>query len=98
VNLQDFGESQSRSWFQQILEWSRKKISFEDNIDCIIIEANIATSETIVDHPLGRVPKGIIPVLRWPCNISELSWTREPTNSRLFIKARVAGRMALLIY
>jgi hypothetical protein len=98
VRLFDFGEQQPRAWFQQILDWSRNKVSVEENLDCVIISVNIATSETIVDHPLGRVPKGIIPVLRWPNNISELSWTREPTDTRLFLSQRVAGQMTLLIF
>lgn len=98
MKLFDFGDDKSRAWFQQILEWSRKKVTFDDNIDCVTLSAYIATSETIVDHPLGRVPKGIIPVLQYPNNISELSWTREPTNSRLYLKQRVAGKITLLIY
>lgn len=98
MKLLDYGDQQSRSWFQQILEWSRGKVSFEENLDCVIINVNIATSETVVDHPLGRVPKGIIPVLRWPNNISELSWTREPTDTRLFLSQRVSGPMTLLIF
>ena len=98
MKLFDFGENQNRSWFQQILEWSRKKISVEDNLDCVILTVQIATTETIVDHTLGRVPKGIIPVLQWPNNISELSWTKEPTSTRLFLKQRVAGTMTLLMY
>jgi hypothetical protein len=98
MKLYDYGDNQNRSWFQQILEWSRKKITFEDNIDCVIISVEIATSETIVDHPLGRVPRGIIPVLQYPNNISELSWTRAPTNSRLFLTQRVAGPVSLLIF
>lgn len=98
MRLQDYGEQQPRSWFQQLLDWSRNRVSFEENLDCVIIDVNIATSETIVDHPLGRVPKGIIPVLRYPNNISEISWTREPTDTRLFLSQRVAGRMTLLIF
>jgi hypothetical protein len=98
MKLFDFGDGQNRSWFQQILEWSRKKISFEDNLDCVILTVKIATSETIVDHPLGRVPKGIIPILQYPNNISELSWTKAPTNSRLFLSQRIEGTITLLIF
>lgn len=98
MKLIDYGEKESRSWFQQVLEWSRKKITFEDNLDCVTLSAYVGTSETIVDHALGRTPKGIIPVLAYPNNISELSWTREPSAQRLYIKQRVAGNMTLLIF
>jgi hypothetical protein len=98
MKLTDFGSDQSRSWFQQILEWSRKKISIEDNLDCVIISVNVGTTETIVDHPLGRVPRGIVPILQWPNSIYEIGWTREPTNARLFIKSRVAARLTLLLF
>ena len=101
MRLLEFGTEQSRSWFQQLLDWSRNKVSFEENLDCVIIDVNIATSETIVDHPLGRVPKGIIPLLRWPNNTSELSWSdpeKPPTDTRLFLKQRVAGKVTLLIF
>lgn len=98
MKLRDFGEDQNRSWFQQILEWSRKKISVEDNIDCVILSVSIGTSETIVDHPLGRIPKGIINVLSYPNNTSEMTWTRAPEQSRLFIQARTAGTYTLLLF
>jgi hypothetical protein len=98
LKLFDYGDDQNRSWFQQILEWSRKKISIEDNLDCIILSVNVATTETVVDHTLGRVPRGIIPILQYPNNITEMSWTQEPTNQKLFIKQRVAGKITLLIF
>lgn len=98
MKLVDYGSEASRSWFQQVLEWSKKKITFDDNIDCVFISAYVGTTETIVDHALGRTPKGIIPVLAYPNNTSELSWTQAPTPSRLYIKQRVAGNTTLMIF
>ena len=98
MRLFDLGDKEPRAWYQQLLEWSRKKITFDNNIDCVFLAVNISTSETVIDHPLGRVPKGIIPVLQYPNNISELSWTKEPSNTRLYLKQRVSGKMTLLIF
>lgn len=98
MKLFDIGDDQPRAWFQQLLEWSRKKITFDDNIDCVFLTVNISTSETVIEHSLGRVPKGIIPVAQYPNNITELSWTREPTNRNLYLKQRISGAMTLLIF
>lgn len=98
MKLKDYGETPDRSFFQSILEWSRKKVGIDDNLDCVTIETYLGTSETIVDHPLGRVPKGIISILSFPNNTTELTWDKAPTNSRLFIHARTAGKYSLLIY
>jgi hypothetical protein len=98
MKLLDLGDQATRPWFTQILEWSRKKITFDDNIDCVFLTVNISTSETVIEHTLGRVPKGIIPIAQYPNNISELSWSREPTNQKLHLKQRVSGTMTLMIF
>lgn len=99
MKLIDFGEdTPPRAWYTALIEWSRKKISFDDNIDCVILKVNIATNETAVDHPLGRVPKGIIPILQFPGSVYEMDMTRASTNTQVFIKMRVAGTVNLLIF
>jgi hypothetical protein len=99
VKLREYGDQENRSWFQQILEWSRNKLSFEDNLDCVIITASIATSETIVGHTLGRVPKGVIPILQWPNNTSVLTWgSKPPDDTKLYLKQSVDGKITLLVF
>lgn len=97
MKLQDFGPDAPRSWFQQILEWSRKKITFEDNLDCVFLKAYIGTSSTEVGHPLGRTPRYIIEVAAYPNGTAGISFTSEPTNQKLFLSRSTAGECTLLI-
>jgi hypothetical protein len=98
MKLLDFGQGlPDRTWFQRILEWSRKKISFEDNIDCAFITANVGTGETEVGHPLGRAPKYLIEVAAYPNGTAGISFTKEPDNKRVFIKRGTAGQATFLL-
>ncbi len=97
MKLRDFGSDAYRSWFQQILEWSRKKITFEDNIDCVFVEAHLFTTETVIDHPLGRIPKYILEVASFPSGTSGISFTRAPSIDKLYLTRTSAGPCVLLL-
>lgn len=99
MKIMDFGEdTPPRAWYTALIEWSRKKISFDDNIDCVTLNAYVATSETPIGHPLGRVPKGIIPILQFPGSVYEMDMTKASTNTQIYLKSRVAGTVNLLIF
>jgi hypothetical protein len=97
MKLFDFGESESRSWFRQILEFSRKRVSFEDNIDCVLVTATVDTVETQIGHSLGRAPKFIIEVASYPNGTAGISWTKAPEADKIFIKRATAGSCTLLL-
>lgn len=99
--LQDFGKLQNNitdSWFQQILGWSRGKVSIEDNLDIKIMKAYIKTSETEIQHTLGRAPRGIIPVAIYPLGSANLNWTRAPTSDRLYLSRASAGECYFILF
>ena len=87
MKLRDYGELQPREWFQQLLQWSRKKITFEENMDGIELLAYLNTSETEIGHALGRMPKSITPVAKFPYGVAAISFTRAPTIDKLFMKS-----------
>jgi hypothetical protein len=97
MRLRDFGLEAPREWFQQILEWSRKKITFEDNIDCLFIKANIDLNETIVGHQLGRVPRYILEISSWPNSAVGITLTKPPTSEKIFLRRASAGETTLLL-
>ena len=97
MKLRDFGETAARDWFQQILEWSRKKIAFEDNIDCIFVTANVGTSQTEIGHALGRVPKYILEVASYPNGTAGISFTKAPEVDKIFITRASSGVCTLLL-
>ncbi len=97
MKLRDIGDSALREWFNQILEWSRKKITFDDNIDCVFVTANIGTSQTEVGHSLGRTPKYIIEVASYPNGTAGISFTKAPEPSKIFVKRATAGECTLLL-
>jgi len=98
VKLENFiGSTPDTSWFQRLLEMTRKKITFDDNIDCIFLTANIGTAETEVGHTLGRTPRYIIEVAAYPYGTAGISFTKEPTNQKLYLSRAVAGSCTLLL-
>jgi len=97
MNLVDYGENAPRSWFQQVLQWSRKKITFDDNIDCQILTVNIGVAETEVGHSLGRVPRYVIPVASYPNGTAEINFTKPSDLNRLFLKRSTAGVCTLIL-
>lgn len=97
MKLRDLGETATRDWFQQILDWSRKKITFSDNIDGVFITANVGTGETQVGHPLGRTPQYIFEVAAYPNGTAGISFTKQPDNQSIFIKRSVAGQCTLFL-
>lgn len=97
MKLFDFGDDKPRSWYQQLLEWSRKKITFDDNIDCVFVTASIGTAETQVGHSLGRVPKYIIEVASFPYGTAGIAWTKAPEKDKIFITRSTAGTCVLLL-
>ena len=97
MKLRDFGKDAPESWFQQILEWSRRKITFSDNIDCVFVTVDIATTETMVGHTLGRVPKYVLEMASWPNSALGVELTKAPTSNKLFIKRGTSGETTLLL-
>lgn len=100
MKLRDFGASAAREWFQQILDWSRQSITFEDNLDCTFVTATIGTSETAVGHDLGRVPKYIIPVCSWVTGgtiARAITLTKAPTIDQVYVSSASAGKQTLLL-
>lgn len=100
MKLRDFGVNAAREWYQQILDWSRKSITFEDNLDCVFVTADIETSETAVGHSLGRMPKYIIPVGSWVTGatmVREITLTKAPTADQVFVSSASAGKQTLLL-
>jgi hypothetical protein len=97
MRLRDFGKDAAFDWFQQILEWSRKKITFQDNVDCIFITATISTAETTVGHQLGRIPQYILEVASWPNSAKGIELTKAPTSEKVFLKRTTAGQTTLLL-
>lgn len=100
MKLRDFGTDAAREWFQQILEWSRKKVTFEDNVDCVFVSATIGTSETAIGHSLGRAPKYIIPVGSWNTGatiVREITLTKAPTVDQIYVSSASAGKQTLLL-
>lgn len=97
MKLRDLGENAARDWFLQILEWSRKKFTFDDNLDCIFITKTIGTTETEIPHALGRVPKYVLEVAQFPNGTAGINFTRASTNDRIYLKRSVAGTCTLLL-
>ena len=97
MRLRDFGQEAAREWFQQVLEWSRKKITFDDNMDGVFLRTYLNTTETVVSHPLGRAPRYIFEVASYPTGTAGINFTREPTNGTLFIRRDVAGECVLFL-
>ena len=99
MKLRDYGEIFSRDWIQQLLQWSRNKVSVVDNLDCVEVVAYINTTETVIGHSLGRVPRGTIPIMKYPFGtVASLSFTREPTIDKIYLTRSTAGYQGLLIY
>ncbi len=99
--LQDFGKLQNTttdSWFAQLLGWSRNKVNIEDNLDLKIMKAYVKTTETELQHTLGRAPRGIIPVAIYPLGSSNISWSRAPTDERIYITQAVAGECYFILF
>lgn len=97
MKLRDFGSDAYRSWFQQILEWSRKKITFEENVDGIFIQTYLGTSETVIDHALGRIPKYILEVASYPNGTAGIAFTKPPSIDKLYLTRTSAGSCVLFL-
>lgn len=97
MKLRDFGQSATREWFQQILEWSRKRFTFEDNLDCVFVTHRVETTETEIGHSLGRVPKYILEVASYPNGTAGISFTKPPEKDKIYIKRNAAGECTLLL-
>lgn len=101
MRLPDIGpdgdQSWVRGWLQRLVEWSRKKITFEDNIDCVFHRVYLRTTSTKVGHPLGRTPRYIIEVAAYPDGTAGIQYTAEPTNTDLYLSRTSAGWCTLLL-
>lgn len=108
MKLFDFGESDSRSFIRQILEWSQRRVSLFDNLDCDIVgPVRIETTETQVGHNLGRVPRGVIEMAsgnspqasgtQWNGTVG-IAQTKQATVTSLYLKRKEAGETTLVIF
>ena len=97
MKLRDFGENAVREWFLQVLDWSRRKITFEDNLDCIFLNTEIGTAQTEIPHSLGRAPKYVMEVAQFPNGTAGITLTKAPETNKLYIKRAVAGKCTLLL-
>lgn len=95
--LRDVGAAAAKEWFEQILQWSRKKITLDDNLDCVFVTAYIATTETEIGHPLGRTPRYIIEVAAYPNGTAGISFSRESKIDKVYLKRATAGTCTLLM-
>lgn len=91
------GEIPPRTWFRQVQEILSNGVTLQDNVTGVFLEAYIATSETEVTHQLGRIPKVIIPVMKYPNGLSTLEFTKPPTAQTLYLKRGAAGVQTLFI-
>lgn len=102
MKLYDFGDTQPRAWFNQILEWSRKRISFSDNIEHVLLAGvQVDTTETVIDHPLGRSPRFVIEVamtMEETYGIAGITPTRPFTAEKIYLSRATAGKCALLLF
>lgn len=103
MKLQDFGklgEAKLDQWLQQIFSFSRKSISFEDNIDCVLQTAYIGSSGSQIQHSLGRVPKGVIEVATQQTGTKGISpvvgsqWTEK----FIYLSRDTSGESTLIIF
>jgi len=98
MKLRDLGREAAREWFEQILEWSRKRLTFEDNLDCAFVTFEVQTTETEVPHSLGRIPKYIMEVAAYPNGTAGISFTtKPPENDKIYIQRATAGTCTLLL-
>lgn len=103
MKLRDLGENALREWFNQILEWSRKKITIDDNLDCVFVTGYVGTTQTEVGHSLGRVPKYILEVAAFPYGTAGIKFSdgtnavKEPTIDKIFIARATAGQCTLML-
>ena len=97
MRLRDLGEGANRDWFNQLLDWSRKRITFDDNVDCQILTVNIGLAETEIGHTLGRIPRYVIEVAAFPNGTAGINFTKASDNTRLFLKRNTAGMCTLFI-
>lgn len=98
MRFYDFGSTDTRTFLRQIVEWSQKRVSIQDNMDMQEITAHLNTSETVVQHNLGRIPTGLIPVLKYPNSIKGIEFTKASDASKLYLKRDTAGECTFLIY
>lgn len=98
MKLQDFGSiAPDRTWFQALLQFTRNKISFDDNLDGQFVTTNVGTGETEIGHSLGRVPKYVIEVAAYPNGTAGISFTKPATINQIYLKRAVAGACTLFI-
>lgn len=97
MKLRDLGDAPMRTWFNMILEWSRKKITFDDNMDGIFVRSYIATTETKVSHTLGRMPRYVFEVAEYPSGTAGIEFTQHNTRDTLYLRRNVAGNCTLFI-
>ena len=98
MKIRDVGPSPTREDTQQLVDWSRNKVSFTENLDCKLITIRIGLTETEVGHSLGRAPKYVIELAAYPGGTAGISHTRAPEVDKLWLTRSVDGETTLLIF
>ncbi len=101
MKLQEYGKVADRnldSFLKQILDWSKQKVSIQDNLDVRFVTAYIGTTETEVKHTLGRIPAFVIPVAAYPNGTSTIDFAKASTIEAMYLKRGTAGTCSLLIF
>ncbi len=91
------GDSPDKNWFLKLLDFTRNKISFLDNLDGRFVDTNIGTAETEIGHTLGRIPQYIFEVASFPNGTAGISFTKPSTATAIYMKRAVAGKCTLFI-
>lgn len=95
--LRDLGSLSTPEWFHQLLAWSRRRVSFTDNLDGTFVDAQIGTGETEIGHNLGRAPTYVFELASFGTGTAGITLTRAPEAGRIFIKRAVAGKSTLFL-
>jgi len=103
MKMQDFGKlgnPKLDQWLQQIFSFSRKKISFQDNMDVILQSAYIGSGGSQIQHSLGRIPQGVIEVATQQTGTKGISPTvgKEWTEKFIYLTRATSGDCQLMIY
>lgn len=106
MKLRDFGNitdlSAVTEFAKQVLEWSRQKITLDDNIGFVKLTCYVGTTETEVGHPLGRVPTAIIEQVMFPnpdgTATGGITMTKAPEANKIFLKRSTSGRVGLILF
>lgn len=103
MRFRDFGKTGNDimdRWLDQVLQFSQHRVSILENLDVMfhLVEFQTAATEQEINHNLGRIPLGFIEIGYFPYGTSSISWTKEATNTKMYLKRDKAGQCVLLLF